>query len=289
MAKKTQTTGKKSGKKAKREAPVVVEESIEAPEGTEAAYLQVRAAAQPIPLAEARAFQGDLDLAWHNAQIGMAAVLAEEATAGRIPNLSLAEIRTIPTVIEALKHLDARIIKQKNLKAELPALRKTVARLRHDLLLAADALVGAGIFPAERVKKIRAGSGLLDMAQDCLDLAALFREFRKETKGKTAVTPEQLADADLKGRMLRNIVQPKGALNAPAAAPSELETDRARLGTRLDQLHDQLWRAGAVLFGRRLVDEKVPALLAHHRPHRKAPAAPAPGGTPATDPGKSGG
>ena len=46
----------------------------------------------------------------------------------------------------------------------------------------ADALVVAGLFPLDRVKKIRAGSGLLDMAQDCLDLATLFFQYaRKQT------------------------------------------------------------------------------------------------------------
>jgi hypothetical protein len=133
--------------------------------------------------------------------------------------------------------------------------------LRLLLLVTADSLAEAGLLSRAEVAAIRKGRGDIDAAKDCVALAALFRKNAAKLRGKHAVSAAQLKQADELGAALLKTLKPARARRAKTAATVEA-VDRDRLWTLVERRHEQLWRAGAYLFGRAAVDEKVPSLQA---------------------------
>lgn len=282
MGKNSKKSGNKATKQGTTEVPgqgtaVHQEEPLpETSEGSADAYerfiqdAMALAAGKEIPT-----FRGDPVLAFHNVKDGVAAVMAhKERLKKELPTLDLAPLEALPALADAVLYADSRAVAMAGKKSDVAALRTEARGLRRFLLLSADALVAAGLVESGRVEKIRAGSGLTDMAQDCLDLVALFRDHRALLKGKTAVTSAQLEAADRVGRALRNAVRPSTsrAVVSPSAPPEVTPLDA--LGYLLRQRHTDLWRAGAWLFGP-AVDQHVPPLYARKHKPRTPPTPPA--------------
>ena len=138
--------------------------------------------------------------------------------------------------------------------------------------LAASRLVSQGV-----VDTIRKGRGAYDTASDCVALSSLFIKNAQAIRGKTSVTAEEIRQAAEVGSALVKVLKPEAGRRSRerTGAVKQAAEARDRLWTLLVQRHDNLWRAGAYLFGRE-VDTLVPALQSRvvARKRAKAPAGP---------------
>ena len=118
--------------------------------------------------------------------------------------------------------------------------------LRRLLLKSADACAEAGILPVERVQKIYKGRGPIDNAQDCVDLAALFREFEKVLQHKTPVEVSQLDRCAILGTRLLDALKPSSA--------SELELISSELDQCFEDLSERIFKNNKELYERTNID-----------------------------------
>jgi hypothetical protein len=128
------------------------------------------------------------------------------------------------------------------------------------------------VFPEIR-DNVAHRADLVDAANDCVALAALFRKHAASVRGKTVVTAANVKESAELGTRLLGLLKPAAARNANKTAKSKEIVDavdaRDRLWSLATEGHDVLWRAGAYLFGRGEVDARVPALQARVRGARK--------------------
>jgi hypothetical protein len=125
-----------------------------------------------------------------------------------------------------------------------------VTKLRAKLLTAAVAFAAQGLIPQDKVDKIREGTGPIDAAQDCVDLAALFKKHAAKLEGKSPVAPADITRAAALGAELLGKLRPKGSRRAVRSKEQQAASrDRDALGTLLAVTYDPLRRAGKWLFG----------------------------------------
>jgi hypothetical protein len=248
------------------------------PAGPAEAFAEFLAAAAAIPAREVRRLGGSPALALHNVSVGLAAVLGREAELAKLPPpFKLAELKSLGRLAVALVYAAAQV--DRSSPGVVAKLYRRVAELRDLLLTSAQALAKAGLLPAAKVKKIVAGRGMRDAAQDCIDLAQLFREHAAAIKGKTAVGKQHVDEAAAVGEQLLAVVKPAGARRKVADEVKRAVDARDRLWTLLASRHQaQLRRAGMWLWVDD-VDDHVPALLSSARRTRKV----RPGGDAAGD------
>ncbi len=227
--------------------------------------------ARAIPRSQVQALRADHHLASHNADLGAKALLAQAAKVKKLlPATNLDDIRQIPDIGAALVYAEVRI----DHRAAPSGAKQKLARLhqlRQLLLSAAQTLAHAGLLPERKVREIHHGRGSYDAASDCVALAGLFRRNAAAIKGKHPVTRAEIDEAARLGSELSALLVP-GRAHSPkrSAAARQATDDRNRLWTLLLQRYDELWRAGAYLFGKQAVDQHVPPLLAHVGRTKKA-------------------
>ncbi len=125
-----------------------------------------------------------------------------------------------------------------------------VTKLRGKLLTAAVAFAAQGLIPQDKVDKIREGTGPIDAAQDCVDLAALFKKYAAKLKGRSPVAPADVTRGAALGAELVAKLRPKGSRRAVRSKEQlDAARDRDALGTLLAATYDWLRRAGKWLFG----------------------------------------
>jgi len=134
--------------------------------------------------------------------------------------------------------------------------------VRETLFEAAKPLVRNALLSKTEMDRILAGRGRIDAANDCVDLAALFRGEWATIQSKTLVTEADLQEAAEVGATLQTVLHPERARPRAELTAEMKETIdlRNRFWTVLRNRHQLLWRVGAWLFGPE-VDEKVPPLL----------------------------
>jgi hypothetical protein len=228
--------------------------------GSEAAYAAFVAEARALPETDVLTLRADIQLALHNAQIGVDAVLAEKQRLSALPETRIGDIESLPQVLLAAIFADTQIDRSAPV-TELPDLLARARTLRTLLLSTADSLAAAGLLPRAHVERIRTGMGKIDMARDCVELSALFSSRAKELSGKHPVSAEQVSEASEVGTALLKQLKPTRARRTSPATP-EAALDRDRLWTLALRRWDGVWRAGAYLFGHAALESKVPPLLA---------------------------
>ncbi|MCK6587127.1 MAG: hypothetical protein HUU21_24270 [Polyangiaceae bacterium] len=229
-------------------------------QGSAEALAEFLADAQSILTRDIRPLRADPALAYHNVDIGLQAVAPHEPALAKLPapfNLN---------AMKSLRHLALGVIYaaaqvDRSSPGTIRKVFKRAAELRDVLLSAAVAAMKSGILPVAKVRKIIAGKGMRDMAQDCIDLAQLFRDHAADVKGKTAITKAQIDEAALIGDQLVASLKPgRAKARVPDSVKSAVDT-RDRMWTLLVTRHrEQLRRAGAWLWVDD-VDEYVPPLL----------------------------
>jgi len=261
MAAKKKTTKKPTG------APEVV--------GSQKAYDDHLPAA--LALDAVRAFRADPQIAYHNVIAGLDAIAPSiDQIKDELPKISVKKLGALAEIALAVIFAAAQVDRGSDgsTMAQLARARD----MREVLLASADALAASGVVPARAVEKIHEGRGSIDLAQDCIDLAALFTKHAKKLKGKTPVTAAQVKDAAATGTDLLKRLRPRGAKKKDVAASAVDARDR--LWTLLVNRHRDLRRVGMWLWADE-VDAHVPPLQSRVAAPRKKkagePAAPAEG------------
>ena len=110
--------------------------------------------------------------------------------------------------------------------------------LRARLLKAADALADAGLLDPQAVENIRKGAGHVDKANDLVALTALFVQHWDSIEKKTAITREQIEEAETLGPTLLVALS-----DSPDNKPDAALEARQRAFTLLARAYDEVRRA----------------------------------------------
>ena len=247
-------------------ARAVAEEPALVPEvqGSEQEYRRFLPAALALPAAEVKPFRADASLAHHNALEGVKNVFAREpALRDELPHEDLEALRSLPNLCLAVSFAGLAVDGTPEAASTAREDLRVARGLRRKLLKGFDALTEAGFFTAKEYLAIVAGRGPLDVADDCVQLAAKLRAKWPEIRTKTAITAAEIARAaelgtSLYTRFKSARAKASRARTGDAAAAADV---RDRLWTLALTRGDRLWSVGALLFGR-AVDDYVPSLQA---------------------------
>ena len=243
------------------------------PEGSEKAYLRFLPDAQKLDPGDIVRYRFDAHQARNNILIGVPNVMAREAEfKDKIPKEPIDPLRSLPDLIEGV--IFAVLQVDRRSRGEIAKLVQRASALRGPMLDQAEVFASLKLFSAARVRKIREGSGNLDLADDCSSLAALYRAHQDDVKGKNPITAAMVTEAADVGTKLGALLRPAGGRKrkAPPEVGAAIDA-RDRLWTLVVQRHKRLRSVGAYLFGIEGLDEMVPPLHSVKRSPR--PAAPA--------------
>ena len=218
--------------------------------------------AQKLPADRVSEYRADPHLAYQNVKRGVGNVLSELARIKHeLPTADIEAVRTLPQVTQGLIFSALQVNRDAGSPGTIEGLLKTAHAIRRKLLKGAEALVESDVIPDADLAPIRPGRGKVDMANDCVGLAALYRKYEKKIAGKTAITAADIAAADEAGSKLQTLLKPRGtpADNRLAPALATAVETRNRFWTLVEQRHELMWRIGAWLWGH-AVDEHVPPL-----------------------------
>lgn len=232
--------------------------------GSEAAYQRWRPQAEALPAEQIRAMgASDGHLALYNCQRGTLEVLPLQASLAKdLPTVEWSRLGRIPDLALAVIHAEALADGTAPAPSEVPALRTRVAEARHALWFSAQALVAAGILPAEPVEAVKKGRGVADQATDVGVLVGLFRDHWTQVQGKTALDGDFLGRADADAAGLLQIVKPQeGHARAKDAQVAAAQAMRDRLWTLLVREYTVARKVGFWQWGEDL-DAHVPSLRA---------------------------
>ena len=267
------------------------EDGAPPPTGSEEQYRRFLPEARALPAAEVLPFRANGALLYHNVFDGVSAIVAErERLAAELQRFPMASVEALPDLALGLIFAAHQVDRDPASTGAIPALLSEAFRLREAMLTAAEALALQQLLPSPRVERIRTGSGPIDLAQDLVDLAALYRERAPAIRGKHPVTSQQIQRAAELGTELLKLLKPRALKRKPDAdaALAQQVADRDRLFTLVVRRYDLVRRAGAWLFGDD-VNQRVPRLQGRRRRLPRSPSPPPtdPSPTPAPAPTKA--
>jgi hypothetical protein len=226
--------------------------------GSQKAYEHYLPAAAAIDAAEVRPFRADASLAYHNIERALDSIAPFiDQIKEELPTIHVKELAELSELALAVMFAAAQVDRAND--GSTPKLLVEARELRDLMLTGAEALAKAGLVPSREVARIREGNGLIDTAQDCVDLAALFLKHAKKVKGKTAVSKDDVKQAAKIGTELLRRLKPKGAKGKGPEGLAEAVANRDRLWTLLVKRHRELRRVGMWIWADE-VDAHVPAL-----------------------------
>lgn len=251
-------------------------------EDSEACFTHFCKGVAAIPANEIEILNADPDIVRVNVGRGVEAVRPHlDQVAKALPLLDANDFLELPSISLALGFAVNRIFTPASPK-EIRTYQQRLRPVRGMTLSYLEIVAQLGLVPADRVKKIRADKGPLDEAYDAVAIVAMFQELEAKLAGKHPFTKEALQQLADDGNWLIKQLLPAGAV----AGKSERNADtvlRDRLWTDLVRRYDALYQAGVAIWGRRRVDEHLPALHARTATTSKTAAAPDPA-TPAPAP-----
>lgn len=208
------------------------------------------------------AVTADLAIALHNARVGAASIAAQrERVARELPQAPLARMLALPNLIRAAmfaasKATATRVVTREDIEAKLAALQE----VRVPALLQLQVFKAKKLADGDEVDRIVAGRGVLNYAQDGIDLERVFTENRARWAGKHPFTDEEIAEAGRLGNWLLDHVQPDGAVKR-AVAPNAYDRLLRAFWALAVAAHKQLRAAAVVLWGEDELDARVPKLM----------------------------
>lgn len=222
-------------------------------------------AKRAVPTTALAHFRQDPRLAQHNIKAGLDAMRPHLAgIEKRFPGTTAEELLELPPLALALQYASGRVPGSKASRQEINARLKKVSRPRAMTLEFLTIAAELNLVPEARVNPIREGSGKFDMAEDCVQIAGLFVEFRESLAHKHPFTDAMLRELEQDGAWLMNALKAPGArAGKKERSPEAIERDQ--LARLLEERHDKLRIAAAVVFGLRKIDENVPALYSGTR------------------------
>lgn len=233
-------------------------------------------AAQALPATSILTIRVDPDLAIVNIETAMH-VVTEHASEIPVhfPKVALTSLQALPEIAFALKYAALRAEQEVPAESQMAAKLSEARDLRTKLLSTAKSLAENGLIPAAEVAAIAAGKGVRDRAEDCVALAALFRNHAASIAGKHPITTELIDQAAAVGSWLVGNLRPANAPNPPATGPSAAVDLRHRFATLLLDGHNKL-EAIAHYFHPFDWEERVPPLGSRRVVRKKEEPAPTP-------------
>ena len=222
-----------------------------------------RAEAERVPDAQLPGVvTADLTIALHNARVGVASIAGAQARVAReLPQAPLPRMLSLPNLLRgamfaASKANTAREVTREDIDAKLGQLQA----VRVPALLQLQVFKAKKLADGEEVDRIVAGRGVLNYAQDSVDLERLFLENRARWAGKHPFSDEEIALAGRLGNWLIDHVQPDGAVKR-AAAPNAYDRLYRAFWALAVEAHKELRKAAMVLWGEDELDARVPKVM----------------------------
>lgn len=238
-------------------------------QGSAEALAEFLAEARAVPAQDVYPLRNDPALALHNIDAGLAAIAPRETELSVLPApFEITTMRSLRRLALALIYAAAQV--DRSSPGTTRKLISRAAELREILLTSAVALMKTGTLPEPKVKKIMSGKGSRDLAQDCVDLAQLFRDHTAALRGKTAVTKAQIDEAANAGNELLTILQPAHGKTRISADVKNAVDIRDRVWTLLWMKHKQHLRRAGMWLWVDDVDDHVPPLLSSRGATKKA-------------------
>ncbi|HEU4407405.1 MAG TPA: hypothetical protein VFS43_19210 [Polyangiaceae bacterium] len=189
----------------------------------------------------------------------------------------------------AAAHAYVRALPRGGGEKRLRALVNEAGPLRERLLVSAEALVIFGLLDATRVAIIRRGTGHLDMAQDLLALAALFREAGPALVAKTPLTPAEVERAAQLGELVLEALGQHQQGTDGEGAPGEAEEHLGKAFELMRRAYDECRRSVNTLRWNEGDADEIAPPLAHSRRRGRRAQADEPGPVdPGSEPGVPG-
>jgi hypothetical protein len=233
--------------------------------GSQKAYEDFLPAAQAIAETDIRPFRADASVAYHNIVAGVEAITPLiTRIQSDLPKVDVPALQQLPDIALGVIYAVAQVDRSSD--GTTPALLEKARGLRSLLIKSAHALVAANVIPAHSVDRIREGSGPIDLAQDNIDLAALYTKHDADITGKTPVTAAQVVEAATIGTELLKRLKPKGTKSKDSAMDEVIIRDR--MWTLLVLRYRELRRVGLWFFMDD-VDDHVPALQSRTSSRKK--------------------
>lgn len=246
------------------------------PVDIEAYYNTHLPVAEALPDARVLTTRVDPDLAIVNIETAMHVFIDQKvAILLHFPKVDVPLLEALPEIALALKYAALRAEQAVPAESQVAAKLSEARLVRAKLLSAAKALAENGLIPQAEVTAIAAGSGSRDRAEDCVALAALYRNHAAAIAGKHPITVDLIDQAAAVGSWLLANMRPADAPNAPSLGPSPEVDIRNRFATLLIIGHQKL-QAIAHYFYPTDWEERVPALGSRKVSRKKPDAAPAP-------------
>jgi hypothetical protein len=228
------------------------------------------AKAQALPKTSVLTQRVDPDLAIVNIETGMR-VLTEHMLEIPVffPKVDLNALKVLPEIALATKYAALRAEQVVPAESQIAERLKQANELRTKLLSVAKGLAENGQIPTAEVQAIVMGKGVRDRAEDCVALAALYRNHSAAIAGKHPITQEMIDESAAVGSWLLTHLRPADAPNPPSSGPSPEVEIRNRFITLLVEGHHKL-QAIAFYFHRLDWEDRAPALGSRRVSRKKA-------------------
>lgn len=138
----------------------------------------------------------------------------------------------------------------------VPDLADEVAKERQKLLASAEALAARGYLDATRLRDLKGGPGYKNIAYDVGTLVAMMRAAWPQIEGKTAVTQDELTNAQVLTEKLLLSLAAREQQNAASTAAAD---ERSRAFTLFSNAYDQVRRAATYLHWGESIDDIAPS------------------------------
>jgi hypothetical protein len=160
-----------------------------------------------------------------------------------LPKFDLDSVLEIRTYAAACLHAHLVATRRSAPDPILTAALAEGAKLRANLLKSAELLAHFGVFDAEHVAEIRSGMGHVDMANDLVQLAELYRKQWGAVKGLSPVKRQMVDRAAMLGLELHARLGARRLADDPLANDGGPQMARSRAFTLLVRVYDQCRRA----------------------------------------------
>lgn len=215
--------------------------------------------AQEVPAEAIEVFRLDATLVQQSLERGVSAVRAElRALKRKLPGCAPAELMELPALGLALAHAASRVPRP----ASAPEVEKRLAQMRPILeaaLRQLEVFALIDLIPAHVPAAIRQGQGALAAAEDALAIPAVFQDNEELIGHRHPFTSAMLKKLAEDGDWLIERLAPLEEAREQAERSPEAVVQN-QLWSLITERHERLRQAGAVLFGLRGLDAKVPPL-----------------------------
>ena len=213
-----------------------------------------------IPEAELDVWNADAEIVRVNVRRAVDAVAPHWSHIEKaLPLVSVPNLIEMPSLALALSFAAGRVFTPAS-PQEIRAHQMSLRPARRLTLKQLEIFTEMGMVSADRVRAIRSDSGPVDEANDAVAMVAIFRENAANWNNKHPFDDAYLQKLADDGQWLLGQLLPKGATPEKTSRSDDALT-RDRLWTELNRRYDDLYKAGVEIWGRRKVDEHLPALL----------------------------